>query len=159
MNPRHFLVIAESLIREVENAPDLIHDGAKCRTTYNRAYYAAFLVACELFGTLGIKVPIGSKCHSAVKDGLNNSGALPLVKVGENLGTLYTGRADADYEMHNPRTESIKQARMNLDLARTLIGMIDAIRNQKLSPKSDLNVVATTILDWARKAGQPLYKK
>jgi hypothetical protein len=159
MNPRHFLDIAELLIQEVENAPDANLNRAKCRTTFNRAYYAAFLVACELFAMLNLKVPHGSKCHDVVKAGLNNSGVALLVKISENLGTLYTGRADADYVMGNPRTESVQQAKLNVTLAKTIIAMIDAILGRKTNPPLDFSAIENTILEWAKNAGQPLYRK
>jgi hypothetical protein len=138
MNPRRFLDLAERLVQGVESGRALTGRGGEveCRCAIGRAYYAAFLVAREFLESLDIAVPNGGACHTAAQRGLNNSGVSTLAVIAGQLGKLYTGRADADYDMRMGAVETAKDARAAVDLARTLVTMIDVILAGGLSHHS-----------------------
>lgn len=160
MNPRRFLDVAERLVQGVEGGTPLSGGGeAECRTAVGRAYYAAFLVAREFLESLDIAVPNGGACHTAVQRGLNNSEIGSLVMIGEQLRKLYTSRADADYDMQAGGVETAKDARAAVDLAKTLVTMIDAILAGRLNPPLDRDRTARTILEYAKNSAQPLSRK
>jgi hypothetical protein len=161
MNPRRFLDLAERLVQGVESGRALTGRGGEveCRCAIGRAYYAAFLVAREFLESLDIAVPNGGACHTAVQRGLNNSGVSTLAVIAGQLGKLYTGRADADYDMRMGAVETAKDARAAVDLARTLVTMIDVILAGGLSPPLDRARTARTILDYAKQNAQPLFRK
>jgi hypothetical protein len=158
MNPRHFHTLASRLIQGIQEGMALTggNGAVECRTAVGRAYYSAFLVTRDFLENLGIRVPEGSKCHSVVQMGLNNSHDSRLVIISTNLGTLYTARTVADYVMNNTSIETISRAEAIIRLSGTTIAMLDAIQAGKATPPLDLPGVTKAILKWARENGQPL---
>lgn len=161
MDPRLYLTLADRLMQSAKEGTAITGGtgAVECRTAIGRAYYAAFLVARDFLEGLGIKVPNGSKCHTTVKDGLNNSGVASLVIVSAQLGTLYDGRAAADYKLQDRTTESTTNAEVAVTLSRLVIRMLDVIASGGAMPPLDRAAVASTILKWAADAGQPLTRK
>src|SRR3954453_10141417 len=89
MNPRDFLLVAEDLLESVREAD--------WRTAVSRAYYAAFLVAVELFRVAGFVVPADRRAHQFVYLRLNNCGRAEVVEAAEWLSALRDRRNRADY--------------------------------------------------------------
>jgi hypothetical protein len=94
MNPRDFLLVAEDLLEGTREAD--------WRSAVSRAYYAAFLVAAELFRDAGFRVPPDGNGHAYVYLRLNNCGREEVIDTGAALWDLRGTRNWADYDMATP---------------------------------------------------------
>src|SRR5438046_1198024 len=130
MDPRLYLTLAGDLADRAKRSAGLVSAGGEpeCRSAISRAYYASFHVALELLDRIGLAVTSAGSCHIIVQYGLNNSGNLDLQTVSSHLGTLYTERRYADYEMHNARAENAVQAEQLTQLSLGTVVLIDHCR-------------------------------
>src|SRR5215213_408395 len=110
MDPRRFLELAESLVREARAAGSSADTEANCRTAVGRAYYAAFLAARSFVEQLGYVVTETGACHDAVYKVLNNCTDPNLRTVADHLSALGTSRRIADYKMQDRRASTVGQA-------------------------------------------------
>ena len=117
MNPRDFLLVADDLLEGMREAD--------WRTAVSRAYYAAFLVAVELFREAGFAVPQDQGGHKYVYRRLNNSGREEVVTAADHLRTLRTSRNLADYEVRGRL--QLREAVRQVALARTVIRLLDEL--------------------------------
>lgn len=97
MNPRDFLLVAVDLLEGTRQAD--------WRTAVSRAYYAAFLVAVELFREAGFVLPPDQKAHQYVYERLNNCGRTEVIDAAERLRDLRIWRNRADYSLQQPLEE------------------------------------------------------
>jgi hypothetical protein len=121
MNPRDFLEQAEELIegsREVD-----------WRSAISRAYYAAFLVARDLFSRIGFVVPGDQGSHAYLWMRLNNSGRDEVIEAAGLLHDLRQARGDADYDMR--RRVYHRDASDHVDHASQVIHLLDDLADSE----------------------------
>lgn len=161
MNPTSYLDLAKDLVVRVKRGDALPGTAgeAECRSAISRAYYAAFQVAADFYGTLGIDVPESGKCHVVVKDGLNNSGQANLESASSQLGTLYSERRRADYKLNDVRSEKLSQADSMTALSEQIIKVLRQVNSECKNDQQKKAAVAGAILGWAKISAQPLYPK
>ena len=116
MNSRHFLILAQKLL----NDPD----EAAWRSAVSRGYYAAFHAARELLHDLGFAVPRAERAHAYLWLRLSNCGAPPVKKSGAALNTLRQDRNGADYELQRPLSQA--NALRSVRVAEQIILLLDA---------------------------------
>ena len=117
MNPRDFLSVAEDLLDAMREAD--------WRTAASRAYYAAFLVAVELFVEAGFDIPPEATGHTHVYVRLNNCGREEVIEAAGELRDLRTSRNRADYRMQPPL--DLDEAVEQVDAARRVIRVLDEL--------------------------------
>lgn len=151
MNPRLFLTVGETLVASVRPQPPAPAPPceAECRSATSRAYYAAFLTALEFLEWMGVRVTNNAQCHTGVQFALNNSGHTTLVQVASALNTLAESRRSADYDMSDPDVGRIGQTDHVLQSARTVITLLDVLRQNRATPPFDAKAVANVILTYA----------
>jgi uncharacterized protein (UPF0332 family) len=115
MNPRDFLDQAQELI-EGEREVDW-------RSAASRAYYAAFLVACEVLQSAGFVLPGDQKSHAYVWLRLSNCGRAEVSAAGADLSDLRQYRGRADYDMKRPIDHH--DAARRVDLASQVVRVLD----------------------------------
>lgn len=91
MNPRDVLEVADDLAEGNREA--------EWRSAISRAYYAAFLVARELFERVGFVVPQDAGGHAYVWLRLSNCGRQEVVTAAQTLSDLRRERGYADYDL------------------------------------------------------------
>jgi len=146
MDAHRFLTLADQLLTGVrDSVPSTAGDGApECRCATSRAYYAAYNVAVEFLGRIGFETTNSHNCHHAVQFAFNQSGNASLRTVSANLNSLHSERKVADYEMRNTLSDTYPHANSIVELARTPIGMIDAVA----SDTSLWGEIATAVLNY-----------
>lgn len=151
MHSRLYLTLAQQLVSGVQAGRPLTGGtGApECRCAISRAYYAAYNVAVDYLDAIGFRTENVGACHTAVQYALNQSGNASLETVSTNLGTLYSERRKADYEMKNPRPENVVQADAMVKLAESAIALVDAVR----SDTSLWGAIATGVLAYITTSG------
>lgn len=129
MNSNRYAVLARKLVEGVAASSPLTGgDGAaECRCAISRAYYAAYNRAVDFLGMLGFKTLNSGKCHTDVQHVLNNCGDEDLRKVATELGTLYSERRRADYEMRQRASESLSQAQAMVGVSESCIARIESL--------------------------------
>jgi uncharacterized protein (UPF0332 family) len=155
MDAHLFLDYAEAVLATVEADPGHPHAPAMCRSAISRAYYARYLLARELLGSLGIDVRNRAVTHTNLPFALQNSGVLTLERLGNQLSALRGHRTRADYDLLARDPETVSHARVCVTLARSTVQVLGIILAGKLAPPLDAELVRDTILDWARANGQP----
>ncbi len=148
MDPRLFLVVAETLVASVRPQPPAPGGPCEpeCRTAIGRAYYAAFLTALEFLEWMGVRVTNNAQCHTGVQFALNNSGHVILAQVASTLNTLAEFRRTADYDLRDPDVGRLAQADHLLQSSRTVITLLDILRQNRSTPPFDAQAVANVII-------------
>jgi hypothetical protein len=154
MDPRIFLRLAENLVGSVKQSAMVpgTSGESECRTAISRAYYASFLVAVDFLDAIGVVVTTSGQCHVAVQYAMNNSGHSNLIRVAATLGTLYSERRAADYELRNRRAERVAQAEASIQMAQAAIALLDQITSGTSASPFNPQAVAAAILGWASNA-------
>jgi uncharacterized protein (UPF0332 family) len=117
MDPKHFLDLARQL-----SARD---DAPACRTAISRAYYAAYHVAAGMLkNRIGVRIPSGVGGHGAVQDCLALCEDPDVKRVGHRIATLYSDRVRADYRLDRRDVETARNARLRVDAAQVIIGIL-----------------------------------
>lgn len=112
--------------RDVFDVADELAEGSKeafWRSAVSRAYYAAFLVACELFDQAGFSLPNDQRIHAYLWMRLSNCGRGEVMEVGGTLQDLRRQRGRADYDMRWELDH--KQARKLVADASDVIRVLD----------------------------------
>jgi hypothetical protein len=155
MDARQYLALARVLVTRVQSSDYLVGLGEPdCRSIISRGYYAAFHVAIEFLLSINLKVTDSGDCHIVVQHALNNSQDTDLQTAAVHLGTLYSERKAADYKLSDPRTENITQASAMATLASSVITLLDACKASCQGDPQKSSMIQTTILAWAKQAGQ-----
>jgi hypothetical protein len=123
MNPRDFLSVAETLIKQPSPSP------ADCRTVIGRSYYAALNVFFALVAELRIPLDKQKDSHKEVMDLVAESQDADLRFASVSLAAQKMVRKNADYDMNNHDVEKIQKAGQALLLAKETISRLDRTRN------------------------------
>jgi len=118
MNPRDFLQIAKDLLK--------IDEPAKCRTAFNRSYYAAYNVGVYLLEEAGIRISKSYSGHHELNDRLGNCGIKMLEEAQSKLANLGSQRIKADYRMNDSRVEKINNAQKVIKTSENIIQVFDS---------------------------------
>lgn len=151
MKSHRYLDLAKALVHGVSMAAPLTaDDGApECRCAISRAYYAAYNCAVDYLGRIGFKTQNVGACHTAVQHVLNNCGETVLKQVSSKLGTLYTERRNADYEMNHRPSETPRQAEAMVRIAESAVAQLESAA----SDTGKLGEIAGAILKYIADAG------
>ncbi|MFI5396896.1 MAG: hypothetical protein ACHQ9S_15270 [Candidatus Binatia bacterium] len=114
MKPREFQALAERLASHGTKA-------AEFRTAISRSYYASYHTAFQLLEKMGFQLRTGSLAHQDVRDHLNNSSDLEIIKQAGALGDLYGKRKKADYDLGEPYAERQANAQSAVEIANLTI--------------------------------------
>ncbi len=117
MDPRNFLTLAKRLTSDAS--------AENHRSAISRSYYAAYHVAKNFLGDLGIKTKKSGHSHGEVTKCIGNSGDLTIEKSGSKLRDLQGMRIKADYEMENKEVEKNVIAILQIKIACNVVKELD----------------------------------
>jgi uncharacterized protein (UPF0332 family) len=123
MDPREFLVLAETLIKELPPNP------AVYRTVIGRSYYAAFNVMAAILGELHIRLDKGKDSHTEVLDLIAESKDRTLKNACDSVRRQRMVRGWADYRMENTQVETELTASQAFLFAKSTIQQVDDVRS------------------------------
>jgi len=138
MDPREFQTLASALVNG--KTP------AEIRTAISRAYYATHNVGVEILGETGFRTSEGPGGHGDVWNRLSNCGNNEVMKVGSQLGDLYTMRVHADYRLARKDVENQKTAQALVEQANRMIKILD----ENFSGSKRTQIIKA-IKDWEQK--------
>jgi hypothetical protein len=82
-------------------------------------------VTVEFLSFLQVGVCDSGLCHTVAQRGLNNSGDADLEMASVYLGTIYSLRRCADYDMRDTAPEHLRQAETTAKLAQETIAILE----------------------------------
>jgi uncharacterized protein (UPF0332 family) len=118
VNPTDFHTLAQTLLKK--------QGAAECRTAISRAYYAAHHVAVRLLTKrIGASIGQGTNAHGNAMNCLSNSGDTEVMRLGNQLGDLYSKRIRADYYLDRTDVENLGTAAGYVEQARRMIEALE----------------------------------
>jgi uncharacterized protein (UPF0332 family) len=124
MNPEEFIEFAESLAHQPQQR-------ACCRSIISRAYYGVFHGACELLAQLKITTEFN---HGHLQHDYRNSRNGTADEIGILLQQLGEYRVQADYRLHQRRSEDPAFAKSCLDDAFVAKDKLALLRTELQDP-------------------------
>ena len=116
MDPRHFLALADGLVKQ--KGP------AEFRSAVGRAYYAVYNVGWQFLARMGIP-KAKAESHVHLQRRLLNSGDMDFIQIACDLGDLHRRRNLADYDMNDKTIEGEQPAQSSVRVANRMIAAFD----------------------------------
>jgi uncharacterized protein (UPF0332 family) len=129
MDGREFFKVAERLKERSSEA--------EFRSAVSRAYYGAFILACQLQRSWGFNVPVGPQAHGVVRNRLQACDQPEISDVsqaGSKLGDLHSRRLDADY-LRKENVGEKKTATRWVEVARDIITQLEGCESDPKKTK------------------------